>query len=136
MNKEQWMVVLMVSVFVVVGIILYFIFSSQRDEEIQQMDSDEYGVNVMEEKAPVEGDVDAMEIKTSVEGEKETAVVIVSDMMRDNEAKQKTEVVQKTPVATVTQTPKTGPGSTAAIIAVFAALGAAFIVQRSMQKVQ
>jgi hypothetical protein len=126
MNKEQWMVVIIVVTFVVVGIFLYFVFSVQRDEEMLQT-GNEYGANI----------VDFVEENVAEEGEKETAVVIVSDMMRENEAKQKTEVVQKTPVVTtVKTTPETGPGSTAAIIAVFAALGAAFIVQRSMQKAQ
>ena len=129
MDKNQSVVAMVAVVFIVVGIFLFFVFRSDRQETTQE-DQDgqsEFTANV--------GD-DVLD-QIAREQEKKTVDAIVSETQQEvkkNTAVQQSVIVKSQEKSISATAPQTGPGMLAAIIASVAGFLAAVITSLSVKK--
>lgn len=119
MNNNRSVLIMVAVVFVVVGIFLYFVFRSGRQDDLQQaQDGKSEFVSEVDEDFLAQINTNDKEEKT------ENATPIVSSKnTKDEVAAQAAEhIPAQTNLVTGTQkTPQTGPGETAAVISFFVA---------------
>lgn len=122
MNKNLLVVVMIVVVLVLASIFLYFVFRSNTQESEQELFVDDETVYTYD----VERDsIDAIQSEAGMDGSTQGDGAQIAAIIEDVTNAAET---QKNNAAAVEQSPQTGPGLTAAVIAVIVSAVASFVV--------